>query len=193
MTFGELLGSLLGWLGNFVEWLVDWVPVYEIVQFNEMGVRYHCGNEPIELGPGVHWYIPNLDTIEKHHASRDVLQIESLSLETSDGIAVQVGMVLTYHITDVLRYEVENLDADEAMSEVAQGAMREIVTSHSWDDLRSTTEDGTRLGNKLKNRMSKVLDRFGVEVESCRPTDQIRLARAMMLFGVNQSVEVGEI
>lgn len=191
MTFGELLGSLLGWLGVFVEWVFDWVPRYEIVQYNERGVKYPRGKKPYELLPGVHWYVPNLDEIETHHISRMVLNVASLPLETDDDRRVEVGLVLTYHIVDVLRFEVENFQADDNIAEAAQGALRDIVTSHTWAALEADTEEGTRLGGKLTRRMGKALEKFGVEVESCRPTEQITLDGAIRHFGVEHVLSIG--
>ncbi|KPJ74791.1 MAG: hypothetical protein AMS19_14855, partial [Gemmatimonas sp. SG8_23] len=80
VTFGELIGALFGWLGGFVEWIFDWVPVYEIVQVNERGVKYPRGKDAVQLDPGIHWYVPNLTEIQKHHISRMVLNVESLPL-----------------------------------------------------------------------------------------------------------------
>jgi regulator of protease activity HflC (stomatin/prohibitin superfamily) len=193
MTFGQLFGALFGWLGDFVGWVFEWVPRYEIVQSNERGVKYHRGKQPWELKPGCHWYVPNLDDIEKHHVCRDVLVVDSLPLETADAPPrrVEVGMVLTYHIVDVLKYEVENVNADVNMAEAAQGALQDIVTSHTWDDLRGDTAEGTRLGGKLARRMGKALEKFGVEVESCRPTDQVTLDSATRHFGIAQVLSFG--
>lgn len=228
-ALSDLIGGLLGWLGNFIEWLFDWIPRYEIVQWNERGVFYPAGRRPYEVGPekrscpvwvrwlllrnvlpfgrrlhlfptrwwlpmcrlrGLHWYCPNLSEIEKHHVSRMVLDIESLPLETKDGRQCEVGMVLTYFITDVCKFETENFDADESMAEAAQGEMQDIITGSSWGDLQGRTEEGTRLGNKLRGRMNKALEKFGVEIESCRPTEQIQLARAIRLFGVDNGASI---
>lgn len=192
MTLGELLGALLGWLGNFVEWLFRWIPIYVIVQVNERGVKYPRGQDAIELDPGIHWYIPNLTEVVKHHVSRCVLYIEPLSLETGDEPSkrVQVGAVLTYHVTDVLTYEVENYDADESMHEVAQGALQDIITNAKWTELQGQTGEGTRLGNKLAGRMGKALEKFGVAVESCRPTDMVTLDTTQRVFGVDLNINL---
>lgn len=140
---------------------------------------------------GLHWYCPNLSDIEKHHISRMVLRVESLPLETADGVQVEVGMVLTYFISDILKFEVENFDADESLAEAAQGAMQDIVTSHKWEDLTKKTDETSRFGKKLANRMDRDLAKFGVEVETCRPTEQIRLTTAQRLFGINQVISLG--
>lgn len=229
-SLGELIGALLGWLGEFVQWIFGWVPNYEIIQWNERGVKYPAGRRPFELSPdrracptwlrwlllrnvlpggrrlhifptrwllpvvrmrGLHWYCPNLSEIEKHHISRMVLSVESLPLETADGKQCEVGMVLTYFISDVVRFEVENFDADESIAEAAQGAMQDIVTASTWDELQGNTAEGTRLGNKLALRMNKALEKFGIEVESCRPTEQIGLRAAFRQFGISQTLSFG--
>jgi len=193
VTFGELIGALFGWLGGFVEWIFDWVPVYEIVQVNERGVKYPRGKDAVQLDPGIHWYVPNLTEIQKHHISRMVLNVESLPLETADDPPrrVEVGMVLTYHIVDVLKFEVENFEADDSIAEAAQGALQDIVTSHTWDDLNGDTAEGTRLGGKLARRMDRALERFGIKVESCRPTEQITLDGVSRHFGVGFGLSIG--
>ncbi len=192
MSLSELLGGMLGWLAEFIEFVVSFVPHIEIIQFNERGVRYVRGKRPTEVKPGVWWYWPWCTQIEKHNISRDVLVVESLPLETNDIPArrVEVGMVLTYHIVDVVQYEAENIDADESMAEAAEGAMQDIITTCLWEDLNGDTSEGTRLGGKLARRMGKALEKFGVEVESCRPTEQITLDSVSRHFGVRMEVAV---
>lgn len=191
MTFGELLGAILGWLGELIEFIISFVPRITIVQWNERGVRYVRGLEPTEIEPGVWWYWPWCTEIEKHHVNRRVLDVEDLSLETGDGKPVQVGMVLTYHITDVLRYEVENFEPDENMAVAAQGALRDVVLEFTWEELTRSTEEGKRLAGQLKSRMGRSLEKFGVAIETCRPNDQIKLRLAARLFGVSHAVNIG--
>ena len=193
MTFGELLGAILGWLGELIEFIISFVPRIVIVQFNERGVRYIRGKEPTEIKPGIHWYWPWCTEVEVHHVCRMVIPVESLPLETADDPPrrVEVGMILTCHIVDVLKFEVENVDADESMAEAAQGALQDIVTSSTWVDLHGETAEGTRLGGKLARRMGKTLERFGVEVETCRPTAQISLDNATRHFGIHQHLSFG--
>ena len=190
MTFGELLGAMLGWLGEFIEWMIDWVPRYEIVQIDEIGVRRYLGKQATELRPGVHWFVPNLTDIDKHHTSRMRIALEGLSLETKDNIQCQIGMVVTYHITDVLAYDVENYEADDSIEELVEAALRDAVMEHDWSELRKPTEDGRMLESKLSRRVQKAVERYGVTVETVRPRDQIRLRGAYRLFGNDNSVNL---
>lgn len=188
-TFGEFLNLLVGWLGDFVRWLISFVPRYIIIHVNQVGVKYTRGRPASELGSGVHWYWPWQTTIRVLFTARDLLTIPSISIETSDDIAVQVGAVLTYHISNAVKYEVENFEAAQNMAEVAQGALRNIVTTHTWKELSARAEEGSRLEGKLARRMQEDLSKFGVTVESVRPTDQVRLASANRVFGVNLSIQ----
>jgi len=192
MALFEVVSAVFGWFGELVEWLVSLVPRYVIIRCNEVGVRYWLGGRPRELGPGLHWYWPWCTEVNRHHANRMTLDLDGLSLETSDAVPVQVGLIVTYHLVDVIKYEVENFEPDEGMAEVAQGALRDIVAEHTWRDLSAKTEEGSRLEQKLARRMGTALDRFGVRVESCRPTDQVRLRGAFRLFGVDHQLILGK-
>ena len=186
MTLGQLLGELLGWLGDFVRWAQNWVPRYTFVACNELGVTYTRGEPASALGPGTHWYCPNLTRVVKHPSNRYLIEVEPISAETKDGVSCQAGCTITLRIRDVLQYEVENFSADSSVDDLAQGALQDIVSEHTWNELRAPTGEGTRLGGKLARRMGADLAKFGVEVESVRPTDLIRLGPgAIRLFGVN--------
>lgn len=186
MTLGELVANLLGWLGDFIQWVFGWVPRYHIVRWNERGVKYHRGLEPHELDNGLHWYVPNLDRMVNHWTSQCVLRVPSICVETKDGVAVEVGLVITFNITDVLQYEVENYDAEDSMDEVAQGMLRFLVTSMTWAEVCTP-----RLNLRLLRRAQASLGRFGVKVAGCRPADLVRLGTgAHRLFGVNILTEI---
>jgi hypothetical protein len=141
---------------------------------------------------GIHWYCPNISEIEKHHRSRMVLIIENLPLETGDETPqqVEVGGVLTYHIVDPVVFDAENFDADESIATVAQGELQEIVTTGEWAKVKksATNRKGeeSRVGQALVGKFNDRLKIFGVEIESFRFREQIRLGRggAMHAFGI---------
>lgn len=191
MSFGELLSALLGWLGALVEWIFQWVPRYVIVRWNECGVKYPGGQEPMALSAGFHWYVPNVSSVVKHPSVPYVLVVEPISVETVDGTPVQVGLTLTLRIVDVLRFEVENYSADTSIDDVARGGLQDIITSRKWEQLLGRTGDGSKLGGMLVRRLGADLERFGVEVLSARPTDQVRLNRTFRVFGFSQNLFTG--
>lgn len=192
MTFGELLAQLIGWLGDFVQFLIGFFPHLVIVRVNERGVLYPAGNEAEELLPGMHWYFPWRSRVVTHEVTRFTLPIDAIPLETQDGIPVEIGLVVTYRVSDILAYEVDNFIPDDNIRETAEGELCSIVKDQTWEELSGKTDEGSRLEKKLRSRMGKALEKFGVEVESCRPNAQIRLSGASHTFGIHQRIEVGE-
>lgn len=185
MTFGELVAALMGWLGEFVQFVASFVPRVKIVRANERGVRYRMGDGPTEVTPGLTWYWPWQTSIVVHHVARCVLELRSVSLETSDGVKVQVGMVVTYHITDVVKYEVDNFDTESSMAEQGIAALRQAIMKSRWDEIREEAHAA-----ELLRHTQEALEKFGVEVESARATDLVRLGDAVRLFGVDPKIVV---
>jgi regulator of protease activity HflC (stomatin/prohibitin superfamily) len=182
MTFGEVVAQLIGWLGDLVQWILSWFPRMEIIPSDELGVRQVAGAEPTEMRPGIHWYIPALTDITTCHSTTQVMGIRSLALETQDGVAVQVGGVLVYHIEDPVVYCARNYNAEDSLHEVALAAFREAVQCSTWEEL--TDEGESTFDVVLPSRMAESLARFGVVVESVSPTDTVRLDTVNRHFGV---------
>ncbi|MCP3980813.1 MAG: hypothetical protein GY716_16045 [bacterium] len=184
---GEFLSALLGPLIQLVELIVSCIPHFEIVRCNEAGVRYTRGEDAKRVGPGVRWYLPVIQDIETHHTCDQVLTVTEQTFETKDEKQVTVALVVVYAIVDVLRYEVDNLDADEGIGEAAAGGLRQLVAENTLEDLRRTTRHRALVVEKLQSE----LDRFGVEVRVARLTDcaVMGLAHgAVRIFGAETNV-----
>jgi regulator of protease activity HflC (stomatin/prohibitin superfamily) len=179
--------SAFAWIGDLVSWITDWIPTWEIVHVNEAGVKYVRGKDASELTPGFHWYWPVTSTIETHHTCRQVLGVTTQTLTTSDGVPVVAGGVLVFRIVDVLKYEVENLDADDSLDQVLQAAIRRVVISKEFDVLQKTTVEADKA---LKREASKLTEPYGIDVEECRLTDFAR-CRVLSLVGFEHSLNIG--
>lgn len=190
MTIGEFLSQILGWLGAFIEWAFNWIPRRVIVDYTQKGVHYPLGKKPRIVAPGTFWYVPNRGRIVTHYTTRFVMELEPMALETKDGIAVAIGVTITGSIKDVFAYEVDNWTPDDNMIERAKSGLRELVMSSTWEQLCKPVEEGSRLEGKLKIRIEKALLDFGVEIERCGFTDQVRLQGAHRLFGMVSNTDI---
>lgn len=194
MSFGEFLSQFLGWLGNFVAWVFNWCPQRVLIEWTEGGIHYPKGDKPRVLAAGVHWYVPNRGRIVQHNCMRFTLEIEPMALTTRDQKKCAIGMTVTMAICDIYRYEVENFQSEDNMRERAKNALRGIVAEFDWAELCKPAAEGSRLEQKLTNRMSTALESFGVEVEYTSPTDQVLLGGgAYRLFGVNVNVDSNKV
>lgn len=182
MTFGDLVAALLGWLGEFVTWALSFVPRYRIIRCDQLGVRKVAGKMATAVVPGVHWYWPWCTEIEALWVQRQSILVPPVPAETCDRIPMEVGCAVVYRIVDPVQYRVENFDADENIGEVARAGLKEIVNEHTFDQLQSPAQEGSRFGDKLARRMGASLKVFGVDVIECRPTHQVRLNRTFRIF-----------
>ena len=182
MTFGEVLAQLIGWLGSLVDWLLSWFPRMIVLPSDEVGVKQVGGREPVRLGPGIHWIVPAVTDITVVHSTTSVMGIRSLALETQDGVAVQVGGVLVYRVSDPVTYIARNYNAEDSLHEVVMAGFREAVQCSTWEEL--TDENETTFDQVLPTRVSQSVERFGVEVLSVSPTDLVRLDTVNRHFGI---------
>lgn len=183
MTFGEVLAQLIGWLGSLVDWVLSWFPRMIVLPSDEVAVKQVAGREPVRLGPGIHWIIPAITDVTGVHTSTCVMGIRSLALETQDGVAVQVGGVLVYRVTDPVAYITKNYEAEDSLHEVAMAGFREAVQCSTWEEL--VDENETTFDQVLPARVGDALDRFGVDVLNVQPTDLVRLDNVSRHFGIN--------
>ncbi len=189
MTLGDLIAALLGWLGDFIQFVFSFVPRIKIVRCNQLGVRLVRGEAASKVEPGVWWYWPWCTEIVELCVARQSFLVPPIAVESADGEKLSIACAVVYQIVDPIRYWVENFDADSNMAEVAMAGLREIAQAHKSPELSGGTQEDTRLGAKLARRMGKDLEPFGVEVIACRPTDQVRLDAAVRLFGTNQHTQ----
>jgi regulator of protease activity HflC (stomatin/prohibitin superfamily) len=183
-ALSELLQALLGWLADLTKWVVGWCPRYFWVRSNQAGVLARGGGPWSAVGPGFHWYVPNRDTFSRIVTSMQTLEVAPVALQTPEGFAVKVGAVVTYRVTDPVKHLVENWDTDGAIAEFVRGCLTEVVTTEPWVKLMSPRKGGTWLGVRLQERVGRDLERYGVEVEVVRPTDQVKLRGAFQVFGI---------
>ena len=183
MTLGEVFAQLIGWLGNLVDWTLSWFPRMIVLPSDEVAVKQVGGQAPVRLDPGIHWIVPAITDVTGVHTSVCVMGIRSLALETQDGIAVQVGGVLVYRVSDPVAYITKNYEAEAGIEEVAMAGFREAVQCSTWEEL--VDENETSFDHILPARVADALDRFGIEVLNVQPTDLVRLDNVSRHFGIN--------
>lgn len=207
---GDFLQAFFGPILGLIEFCTQCVPHLTVVHRNQRAVKYPGGGEPVLLEPtrwscpawlarillhpripgplrrlaliqGLHWYVPLVDQVAKHHTCADVLNVDPIVVETEDCVAFAAGMVVTYRIADVLSYEVSYMDADESLAELCEGALRKLVLKHTVDELRDHRQP---LDDKLANACRAAVEDLGVEVISARLTEQAQVDQVSKVFGV---------
>lgn len=132
--------------------------------------------------PGIHWKVPYLDTIMEAHTVLTTLTIPAQSLVTKDAKNVVVKAVVKYKVVDVKTYLLEVYDAVDAISDVAQGIIKNSIMNSTWEECVDSEVDNM-ITKKLRNEMKK----FGVSIDNVTLTDiaQIRTIRLINEASLN--------
>jgi regulator of protease activity HflC (stomatin/prohibitin superfamily) len=121
-----------------------------------------------QFGPGWVFWWPLFHTMTTCVTVRQVMPIQTETLQTKDGQTVIVGGVVTYTITDVHKYLAENYDADDSIHEITAACLREVVTDKTLEELMKNSRQS--VDNALTKSAASLLEDFGVTVERMRIT-----------------------
>lgn len=158
----QLLQALLGaW-----HWLVPWVVIAEY----ERGVRLRLGRNPVELEPGLRWIWPfGIDQVWIDNVVPTTDRIPPQSLTTRDGIAVVLGVVITWRIHDIVKFITQVEGRETVIADCTAGIVADHVARADWSAVL-----GPQFVDAVYRDVRKRGFRYGVGVESVVFSDLAR-------------------
>jgi len=148
-----------------VSWIDQILPVVIIPSYEE-GVRLSFGKFRKVLYPGIHFKIPFADEIIRQHVVVTTLSLPSQSLYTSDKQNIVVKGVIKYKIADVKTFLLEVYDAQDALSDMTLGIIKNIIISIPGDKCIDP-----ELDNILTKKVRAESKKWGVEIQQVTLTD----------------------
>lgn len=156
------LEKLIEWILNL---LTESLPGYIVKEYEE-AIVLRWGKFLKHVGKGYHWKIPHVDEVFIQHTVLTTINLPSQSLVTKDGINVVVKAVVKYRISDVKAFQLEVYDSVDAISDVAQGIVKDIIMTSTWEQCRDLEIDNT-ITKKVRSELKKL----GVQIEKVTLTD----------------------
>lgn len=154
---------------KLIEVLSDWteqiLPVF-IIRDYEMGVLLRMGKYNKLLNPGLHFKIPFLDEVISQHVVVTTLSLAPQSLYTKDKQNIVVKGLVKYRISDVQTFLLEVYDAQDAISDMTQSIIKNIVMDKTLEECVDIEIDNT-LTKKARVEAKK----WGVEIQQVTLTD----------------------
>jgi len=149
---------------------------YQIVNQTDSGVRLRLGKFKEVVSPGLHWKIPFVDEIIPHTTLWTTLSLNAQSLTTKDGKDVVIKGVIKYRILDIQTFLLEVWDAIDAISDMTQGIIFDIIKDKTWEELQ-TTDLKPIITRKAKNEAK----RWGIEIETVTLSDLAKIRSIRLL------------
>jgi regulator of protease activity HflC (stomatin/prohibitin superfamily) len=179
------MDSALAWIGQIAAWIGQWFPRWMIVERNAEALktegfflpakwRRYKENSRIEVcRAGLHWWWPATTTFDVYPTAFQTDNLPSQTVETSDGISVTVGGMVSYRVHDLAKLIPNCYSPVKAIQTMTLPAIHQVVCRLTWAELSEMQRKRT-LGTKLRKETEKGLQDFGIEVDSVELTDLVR-------------------
>lgn len=156
--FDKLIELLSTWWNYFTPIVI--IPTYE------EAVLLRFGHFKKVLHPGLHVKLPIFDEVLQQHVVVTTLSLAAQSLYTMDKQNIVVKGVVKYRIADVKTFLLEVYDAQDALSDMTQSIIKNIIISTTIDDCIDPEID-----NVLTKKVRVEAKKWGVEIQQVTLTD----------------------
>jgi regulator of protease activity HflC (stomatin/prohibitin superfamily) len=146
-------------------WWLQLTPVI-IIRDYEGAVLLRFGKFYKVFEPGLHFKIPLFDEVIDHHVVVTTLSLDAQSLYTLDKKNIVVKGVIKYKISDVKTFLLEVYDAQDALSDMSQSIIKNVIMSMTLDECTDS-----ELDNTLTKKVRVEARKWGVEVQQVTLTD----------------------
>src|ERR1035437_6216770 len=111
-----------------------------VVQQYERGVVVRFGRvTPAPKEPGLQVIIPLVDVMRKVNMRIITMPIPSQKVITKDNVSIDVAAVAYYHVVEPTKSLVEIDNVMQAINQISQTTVRNIVGQHPLDEVLSST------------------------------------------------------
>ncbi len=150
-----------------------------IVQEYDRGVIFRLGRYTGVRGPGLILLIPLIETMTKVTLRTITMAIPSQKIITKDNVSIDIAAVAYYHIIDPKKSVIAVENVYQAVNQISQTTVRNVVGQFVLDQLLSKTAD---INTKIKNVIDAHTEPWGVKVTAVEIKDIIlpdNMQRAM--------------
>ncbi|MBI5412130.1 slipin family protein [Candidatus Peregrinibacteria bacterium] len=155
----EILTAALPILIPFIILFV--LPGFRIVQQYEKGVVFRFGKIISSRDPGLNWIIPYVDRMQKIDFRTITLPIPAQKIITKDNVSVDISAVAYYKIVDAEKSIVSIADVMNAINQIAQTTVRNIVGRFQLDEVLSERDE---INKEIRTVLDASTEPWGVVV-----------------------------
>jgi regulator of protease activity HflC (stomatin/prohibitin superfamily) len=164
------MDSALAWIGQIAEWVGQFIPRWVVLDTTMGAVKFVRGKKVVPLGAGVHFYWPLVTNISSYPVARQADDLRSQTIVTTDDKTIIVGGMIVYKVFDIEKLVAHTFCPQQTILDITLTAFHDVCCQLSWTELREQQRSG-RLDTKLKAKVKKALEPYGVRVLKTMLTD----------------------
>ncbi|HEX7724366.1 MAG TPA: SPFH domain-containing protein [Candidatus Paceibacterota bacterium] len=150
-----------------------------VVKEYDRAVIFFLGKCTAVRGPGLTFLIPILERMTKVTLRTITMNIPSQKIITKDNVSIDIAAVAYYHITDPKKSVVAIENVYDAVNQISQTTVRNVVGRFSLDQLLSQTGD---INTQIKDVIDAHTEPWGAQVTAVEIKDIVlpdNMQRAM--------------
>ncbi len=140
----------------------------KVVQEYDRGVIFFLGRCTGVRGPGLILLIPILERMTKVGLRTVTMEIPSQKIITKDNVSIDVAAVAYYHIVDPKKSVIAIQNVQEAVNQISQTTVRNVIGQFVLDQLLSKTAD---INTQIKSVIDNHTEPWGVQVTAVEIKD----------------------
>src|SRR5882724_12335192 len=140
----------------------------KVVQEYDRGVIFFLGRYVAVRGPGLILLIPLFERMQKVTLRTITMGIPSQKIITKDNVSIDIAAVAYFHIVDPKKSVIAIQNVDEAVNQISQTTVRNVVGQFVLDQLLSKTAD---INTQIKNVIDSHTEPWGVQVTAVEIKD----------------------
>lgn len=177
--FDRLVDVLLQFIGLF--------RFFVVVDAWQQGVRLRLGKPSPAVGPGLHWLVPfGVDRMVRWGVVPDVHKLEAQTVTLADGHTVVVEPIVTFQVSDLVKFLCEVEDAETAICDTVAAVVRRRLSGAGWETLLDS-ERSERLEGAITTESRRLAKKWGIEILTVAFASLARARTIRLIGGRNPS------
>lgn len=140
----------------------------KVLKEYERGVIFFLGRLRGERGPGLIFLIPIFEKMNRVTLRTITMNIPSQKIITKDNVSIDIAAVAYYHIVDPKKSIVGIENVYDAVNQISQTTVRNVVGQFMLDQLLAETSE---INNKIKDVIDTHTEPWGAQVTAVEIKD----------------------
>jgi regulator of protease activity HflC (stomatin/prohibitin superfamily) len=151
----------------------------KVINEYQRAVIFYLGRLKGTRGPGLIFVIPILERMVRVELRTITMNVPSQKIITKDNVSIDISAVAYYHIVDAQKSVVAIESVHDAVNQISQTTVRNVVGQFMLDQFLSQTAD---INEKIKDVIDTHTEPWGVQVTAVEIKDVVlpdNMQRAM--------------
>jgi len=154
-------GECTGWCGTWIPCLCCCPNPYKTVPEGFTGIIMRFGKFFKIIGPGMHYLIPDLDTLVLIDKREKVVELKQQSVVSKDNTSFRVDAVLYYKVTNTYKSKFGVLNLEMALRDLAATTLRNAVGRMT---IQQFLEQKEHFADQIEMEISNITEAWGAKV-----------------------------